>query len=107
MDFNFSPEAEAFRREFRAWLDANLPDTARRGNDIQGEFMRAESSDWEFHRNWHRKMHEGGWVGVSWPKDYGGRGATLEQQVVYNEELARSTLRASSMDWVSCWSVRL
>ena len=69
MDFNYSPEAEAFRREFRAWLDANLPEAARRRNDIQGEFMRAESTDWEFHRNWHRKMHEGGWVGVSWPKD--------------------------------------
>ena len=90
MDFNYSEEAEAFRREFRTWLDANLPDAARKNDDMQGEFMRAESHGWEFHRDWHRKMHQGGWVGVSWPKEYGGRGATLEQQVVYNEELARS-----------------
>jgi alkylation response protein AidB-like acyl-CoA dehydrogenase len=89
MDFNYSPEAEAFRREFRAWLEANVP---RRdgGVDLQGEFMRAEGSDWDFHLNWHRRMHAAGWVGISWPREYGGRGASLEQQVVYGEELVRA-----------------
>ena len=38
---------------------------------------------------WHKKMHAGGWVGISWPKEYGGRGATLTQQIIYNEELAK------------------
>jgi alkylation response protein AidB-like acyl-CoA dehydrogenase len=89
MDFNYSEEAEAFRREFRAWLDANLPQGSR-GNSLQGEFMRAESADWKFHLEWHKKMHSSAWVGISWPKEYGGRGATLEQQIVYNEELARA-----------------
>jgi alkylation response protein AidB-like acyl-CoA dehydrogenase len=89
MDFNYSVEAEAFRREFRGWLDHNLPRRAH-ADALQGEFLRAESADWKFHLEWHRKMHAGGWVGVSWPKEYGGRGATLEQQVVYGEELARA-----------------
>ena len=89
MDFNYSEGAEAFRREFRAWLDANLPQGSR-GNSLQGEFMRAESADWKFHLEWHKKMHSSAWVGISWPKEYGGRGATLEQQIVYNEELARA-----------------
>lgn len=89
MDFNYSDEAEAFRREFRAWLDSNLP-KAKQKDDLQSEFMRAESDNWQFHLDWHRKMHAGGWVGVSWPKEYGGRGATLEQLVVYEEEMARA-----------------
>jgi alkylation response protein AidB-like acyl-CoA dehydrogenase len=52
--------------------------------------MLGDASDWNFHLQWHKKMHAAGWVGISWPREYGGRGATLEQQVVYAEELARS-----------------
>src|SRR6266446_1799108 len=87
MDFNYSEEAEAFRREFRAWLDANLP-KSRQKNDLPTEF--GADNDYQFHLEWHKKMHSGGWVGVSWPREYGGRGATLEQQVVYNEEMTRA-----------------
>ena len=88
MDFKYSDEAEAFRREFRAWLDANPP--ARSIDDDQiGEFMEAGSAGWKHHLEWHRKMHSGGWVGITWPKEYGGRGAKLEQSTVFGEELAR------------------
>jgi alkylation response protein AidB-like acyl-CoA dehydrogenase len=87
MDFNYSEEAEAFRRELRSWLDTNLPPRSSEGRP---EFMLGDGSDWDFHLQWHKKMHAAGWVGVSWPREYGGRGATLEQQVVYAEELARS-----------------
>ncbi|MGH7935078.1 MAG: acyl-CoA dehydrogenase [Candidatus Binataceae bacterium] len=90
MDFNYSEEAEAFRRDFRAWLEVNVPSEWHQRNELQGEFMRTDDADFEFHRHWHRKMYEAGWVGVSWPKEYGGRGATLEQQVVYNEEMVRA-----------------
>src|SRR6266446_10745906 len=89
MDFNYSAEAEAFRREFRAWLEANLP-TRSPADDAEGELVHSETWDWDFHLRWHKKMHAGGWVGISWPREYGGRGATLEQQVVYAEELART-----------------
>ena len=89
MDFNYSEEAEQLRREFRAWLEANLP-KARVPNDFGNEPMSEDRTGWDFHLAWHKKMHAGGWVGISWPKEYGGRGATLEQQVVYNEELVRA-----------------
>jgi alkylation response protein AidB-like acyl-CoA dehydrogenase len=88
MDFNYSEEAEAFRREFRGWLEANVP--LRSQSERRPEFMLGDTSDWDFHLQWHKKMHAAGWVGISWPREYGGRGATLEQQVVYGEELARS-----------------
>jgi hypothetical protein len=92
MDFKYSDEAEAFRTEFRTWLEANLP--PRRSpdadDDMGNEIVRADDHDWNFSLAWHRKMNSGGWVGVNWPKAYGGRGATLEQMVVYNEEMVRA-----------------
>ncbi|HZP45069.1 MAG TPA: acyl-CoA dehydrogenase family protein [Candidatus Binataceae bacterium] len=88
MDFKYSEEAEAFRREFRAWLDANPP--PRIDHDVAiGEFAETGSAIWQRHLEWHRTMHSGGWVGITWPKSYGGREATLEQSIVYGEELAR------------------
>ena len=92
MDFKYSAEAEAFRREFRAWLEANMPPRRERheNEDLGSEIARTDDNDWNYALRWHRKMHAGGWVGVSWPKAYGGRGATLEQMVVYNEEMVRA-----------------
>ena len=92
MDFKYSDEAEAFRREFRLWLEANMPQrrTTVDDDDIGSEIVRSDDSDWKFALGWHRKMNAGGWVGVNWPKAYGGRGATLEQMVVYNEETVRA-----------------
>lgn len=88
MNFTYSEEAEAFRREFRAWLEKNRPERSATDDQI-GEFMDAGSEGWQRHLTWHRKMHAGGWVGITWPKEYGGRGATLEQSIVFGEELAR------------------
>jgi alkylation response protein AidB-like acyl-CoA dehydrogenase len=92
MDFNYSDEAEAFRREFRTWLEANMPPRRNLSDsdDIGSEIVRTDENDWNYSLEWHRKMNAGGWVGVSWPKAYGGRGATLEQMVVYNEEMVRA-----------------
>ncbi len=87
MDFRFSPEDEAFRREFSSWLEANLP----KGNQEPNvDFMHEEGSgDWRRRLEWHKKMHAAGWVGISWPKEYGGRGASLTQQLIYQQELAK------------------
>jgi len=92
MDFKSSDEAEAFRREFRTWLEANQPPrrTADADDDLGSEIVRTDENDWKFSLAWHRKMNAGGWVGINWPKAYGGRGATLEQMVVYNEEMVRA-----------------
>jgi len=92
MDFKYSDEAEAFRGEFRSWLEANQPPrrSADADDDIGSEIVRTDENDWKFSLDWHRKMNSGGWVGINWPKEYGGRGATLEQMVVYNEEMVRA-----------------
>jgi alkylation response protein AidB-like acyl-CoA dehydrogenase len=88
MDFNFSPEDEAFRREFRSWLEANAP---KRAEDVADyDIMHEEDdSDWQRRLGWHRKMYAGGWVGIHWPKEYGGRGATMMQNIIYQQELGR------------------
>jgi alkylation response protein AidB-like acyl-CoA dehydrogenase len=89
MDFKLSEEDEAFRAEFRRWLDENLPDGERR-NRFAMEFMHSEGGDeWERRVAWHQRMHAGHWVGVAWPAQYGGRGATLTQQMIFQDELER------------------
>ena len=80
MDLTLTDSEAAFRDEVRSWLDQNHPGPAPEGDDA-GEF--------EFRRAWQKKMHEAGWAGISWPEEYGGRGATLIEQSIFNEELAR------------------
>ena len=87
MDFKFSPEDEAFRTELRSWLEANLP-RRERTEDAEDAISDQGASHWARRVAWHKKMHSGGWVGISWPKEYGGRGATLTQQLVYGEEMS-------------------
>ena len=81
MDLSLTPEEQAFRDEVRAWIEENHPGVAPAGGD-QEQF--------EFEREWQRKMHAAGWAGISWPKEYGGRGATLIEQSIFGEELARA-----------------
>jgi alkylation response protein AidB-like acyl-CoA dehydrogenase len=88
MDFRFSAEDEAFRQELRAWLQKNRPAQSSPADDRTDFMHEGSKDDWQRRLQWHRKMHSGGWVGLSWPKEYGGRGATLTQQLIYNEEMA-------------------
>lgn len=83
MDLNLTPEEVAFRDEFRAWLQANLP------NDWAEWREKPLEESFPYLRAWQRKLHDGGWAAVSWPKEYGGRGATLMQQAIFWEEMAR------------------
>ena len=85
MDFNYTPEDEAFRTEVRAWLEANKKFAPPPSNIMADE----GAGDWEARVNWHKKLNEGGWVAVNWPKEYGGRGATVMQRLIYREELSR------------------
>ena len=66
---------------FASWLEENHPGPRPTGGD-QAQF--------EFEREWQRSMHEAGWAGISWPKEYGGRGASLIEQSIFGEELARA-----------------
>jgi alkylation response protein AidB-like acyl-CoA dehydrogenase len=83
MDLNLSPEEVQFRDELRAWLKANVP---RDWNEWREKPI---EESFPYLRAWQRKLHEGRWAAVSWPKDYGGRGATLPQQAIFWEEMAR------------------
>src|SRR5262245_53038578 len=79
MDLTLNQSEAAFRDEVRSWLEQNHP-----GPGPQGD----EAAEFEFRRQWQRKLHEGGWAGLSWPEEYGGRGATLIEQSIFNQEMA-------------------
>lgn len=85
MDLNLTPAEQQFRDEARAWLEANLPApfTGVRNEEDQGEYF-------DYLRAWQRKVYEGGWAGLSWPKEFGGRGAALIEQAIFQEEWARA-----------------
>src|SRR5256885_3022437 len=72
MDFADTPEDAAFRREFRAWLDANLTDDLK-VEDAQDQRVSPDRETLERRRAWQKKMHAAGWIGIAWPKEYGGR----------------------------------
>lgn len=80
MDLSYSPSEEAFRAELRAWLHNNPPPAEPEDLDA---FVRLGKA-------WQRKLYEAGWCGVAWPQEYGGRGATLIQQVIFQEEMGRA-----------------
>ena len=88
MDFNYSPEQEAYRTQVRAWLEANQPPplTVEERERVNEDLL------WERNKKWHKKLYAGGWVGLNWPKQYGGRGATFIELVIFQQELARLNL---------------
>jgi alkylation response protein AidB-like acyl-CoA dehydrogenase len=80
-DRSYTPEEETFRAELRTWLAANLPaDPVPDDEDERRVFQRA----------WQRKLAAAGYVGIQWPRAHGGRGATLNQQIIFTEEMARA-----------------
>ncbi len=77
MDLTFTESEEAFREELRAWLASNpVPERA------------AADSEFDRRLEWQRRLFDGGWAGVHWPVEYGGRGATLTESAIFFEELA-------------------
>jgi alkylation response protein AidB-like acyl-CoA dehydrogenase len=88
VDFEYTPEQEQFRRELRAWLAANLPDDLKI-DDAMDERVAPNRQVFDRRRAWQRRLAEAGWVGLSWPREYGGRAASLIEQVIYDEEYAR------------------
>jgi len=88
MDFSDAPEHAAFRREFRDWLEANLSEDLK-VEDAQDQRISPDREILIKRIAWQKKMHAAGWVGISWPKEYGGRGANFMQQVIWDEEYFR------------------
>ena len=85
MDFNFTPEEDVFREKVRTFLKINLP-KGWGGAEFE---LPEELQGKQFYVQWHRKLYQNGMVGMSWPKQYGGQGATQVEQAILNEELAR------------------
>jgi alkylation response protein AidB-like acyl-CoA dehydrogenase len=86
MDLSYTAEEEEFRTELRNWLEDNLPDGWLEGKRVIPEDNNELDT---FLRGWQRKLSEGKWAGISWPEKYGGRGASLIKEVIYEQEMAR------------------
>jgi alkylation response protein AidB-like acyl-CoA dehydrogenase len=87
MDFAFSPDEIAFADEARRWLEANVPAAWRRDHC----WNRADDHAWlGIARDWQRKLYDGGWAAIAWPREHGGRGATPIQRWLFDAELDRA-----------------
>src|SRR5437870_13910040 len=86
MDFSFSPADERFRQELRAWLAANRPARAERVPHDDASL----AAEVAFLRDWQQRLHAAGYVGLLWPREYGGRGARPPQPAIPNQEPARA-----------------
>ena len=80
MDLTLSPNEQAFRDELRGWLSENHP----------GEEPAGDEAAFTFRIAWQKQLHAAGYAGLSWPEEYGGKGATLIEQAIYGEEMARA-----------------
>jgi alkylation response protein AidB-like acyl-CoA dehydrogenase len=85
MDLSYSPEEERFREKVRSFLKANLPAEWDAGSN----FQRTGDAQIEFLRDWQRKLYEAGLLGLEWPREYGGQGASLIEKAIFNEEMAK------------------
>jgi len=93
MDFQYSPGQEQFRQEFRSWLEANLPDELR-AFDTHFDYVPETLEVFEQRRALQKKMFEARWMAIWWPPEYGGRGAGLIEQVIYDVEYRRAAAPA-------------
>jgi alkylation response protein AidB-like acyl-CoA dehydrogenase len=94
MDLTYNAEDEQFRKELRSWLDTAVP----------AHGAPPPAGDWDARRAydtaWQRTLHEAGYAGVHWPKQFGGRGLPVSQQLVYLEEYARARAPYISVNFV-------
>ncbi|CPR09265.1 acyl-CoA dehydrogenase domain-containing protein [Mycobacterium bohemicum DSM 44277] len=86
MDFSYPTEVEQFRTELRDWLSGNLTDELIAARRSPGR----DDETFELLRAWNRTIADAGWAAVSWPREYGGRGAGVLEQLVYSEEITRA-----------------
>jgi alkylation response protein AidB-like acyl-CoA dehydrogenase len=85
MDFEYTPEQQKLRLEFRDWLAKHLADELCL-DDASDDRVASDRETFELRRVWQKEMNAAGWVGISWPTEYGGRGAGLIERVIWEEE---------------------
>ncbi len=84
MDFRFTPQEQAFRQEIRDWLKTNLPD------NVPGERLSGDAANLNVYKQFAQRLATKGWVAPHWPKEYGGLGLSVVEQLVFNEEMAEA-----------------
>jgi alkylation response protein AidB-like acyl-CoA dehydrogenase len=87
MDFSYAPEDEEFRAELRDWLDDNLPEFRDLG-EIGAPTADNTRRTMQRRQAWQRRLNEGRWAAINWPRQWGGREATIMQNVIYSQEMA-------------------
>jgi alkylation response protein AidB-like acyl-CoA dehydrogenase len=87
MDLNYSPEEESFRQQLRSWLATNLPKSVLRRADDR---TNVDKTMLVRMKEWHRRLHEAGYLALSWPKEYGGQAMDAVRQAIVNEEMVRA-----------------
>ena len=86
MDFSLTPEQEVFRERVRTWLEQNIPhDWVRRATGTS-EVPRPEA--YQLLREWQRTLYDAGFIGLTWPKEYGGQGLTFMEETILQQEMA-------------------
>jgi len=85
MDFDYAPQEEAFRKELGTWLEANLP----KDYDPETFEQLDQEERFQIQLAWQKRLHAAQLVGIHWPQEYGGRGATVIEQTIYQQEMAR------------------
>ena len=86
MDFSYTPDEEAFRLRARQWLEANAP----RDIPDRGFSLPTDPASIQTLRDWQRRLFEAGFLGLSWPVEYGGQGKTIVYSAIFSEEMARA-----------------
>ena len=84
MDFTLTPDQDAFRQRVRTWLAANIPDDWTKFG--LSEVPRPEA--YAFLRKWQATLYDAGFIGVTWPKEYGGQGLTFVEEMILHQEMA-------------------
>jgi alkylation response protein AidB-like acyl-CoA dehydrogenase len=94
MDLRYSESDETFRAELREWLAEALPDVAPRPREDDWVAKRAYDTGWQ------KRLYEAGYAGINWPAEYGGRSATLTEQLIFLEETTRAGAPYVGMNFV-------
>ena len=88
MNFDDTPQEAAFREKARQWIDANAPKEleAELSKSSLGRIKLKKHDIVDVAKRWQKKKSEGGWACLHWPKEYGGRGASPIERVIWQQE---------------------
>jgi alkylation response protein AidB-like acyl-CoA dehydrogenase len=87
MDFRFSEAEDAYRKQAREWIVANIPPSWNREEHVD---FAEEADSFDLMRRWHQTLYDAGYMGVTWPKEYGGQARSHVENAILQEELVRA-----------------